>query len=398
MNPSQGHASGTLVRTTTGVKRVGDVQIGDYLYDARGRQTRCIDVAPPATGKLKEITYQKFDSSARSSFTCTPNHRLTLTTIGTRPSISRNSVTWFTRRDREHTMKEAGDLHLDILSDYFYQDLSLDSIDCDCGGLWMVHRRSKTEEQAQLALKILQSDLHHLVDPLIVSDGEEFSMTVEEYERLCCKKVKRKHLKLYRAPLAFDSSTVSTNPISTADSTTISASDPETPVWLQSYIDRLNSSRPSDLVGQPGWHGDEKRIACPPVGPENCSGWSRRLGLLGDKSGCIPSAYITADEDTRLAVIAGLIDSDGCSVNSHNSYRCQQNTDGHRNIVYDLKELASSCGISVTGVYSEMRTNALAAVPRPTPTYIIYLGKGSVKFQKHPTLQEDESGKDLYQS
>ncbi|KAK9335344.1 hypothetical protein V1521DRAFT_440077 [Lipomyces starkeyi] len=34
-------------------------------------------------------------------------------------------------------------------------------------------------------------------------------MTVQEYERVCNKEVKRGHLKLYRAPLAFDPSTVS---------------------------------------------------------------------------------------------------------------------------------------------------------------------------------------------
>ncbi|KAK9344390.1 hypothetical protein V1522DRAFT_182748 [Lipomyces starkeyi] len=85
MNPSQVLASGTLVRTTTGVKLVRDVHIGDYLYDAGNRPTLSIGVAPPATAKLKEFTYQEFDSRAKSSFTCTPEHRLTLITTGTRP-------------------------------------------------------------------------------------------------------------------------------------------------------------------------------------------------------------------------------------------------------------------------------------------------------------------------
>ncbi|KAK9359186.1 hypothetical protein V1504DRAFT_458922 [Lipomyces starkeyi] len=138
---------------------------------------------------------------------------------------------------------------------------SLDRIDCDCGGLRRVHRMFKTKEQAQLALKILQSDLHHLVDPIIVSDGEEFSMTVEESERLCTKEVKLRYLKLYRARFAFDPSTVSADqralPVDpyflglwlgdgTADNADMVAADfdRETPIWLQSYVDRLKSSRP----------------------------------------------------------------------------------------------------------------------------------------------------------
>ncbi|KAK9485272.1 hypothetical protein V1527DRAFT_452411 [Lipomyces starkeyi] len=40
---------------------------------------------------------------------------------------------------------------------------SLDSIDCDCGGL----------RKAQLAHSILLGDHHHLVDPLIVTDDED---------------------------------------------------------------------------------------------------------------------------------------------------------------------------------------------------------------------------------
>ncbi|KAK9344391.1 hypothetical protein V1522DRAFT_445025 [Lipomyces starkeyi] len=250
---------------------------------------------------------------------------------------------------------------------------SLDSVECDCGGLRKVCRRFKSTDQAQLALKILQSDLYHLVDPLIVSDGQV--MTVEEYERLCCKEVKRKHLKLYRAPLAFDPATISTGPRAlpvdpyflglwpgdgTAISAEIASADREIPVWLQSYVDRLNSSRKPGArelyltkVVLAGWQGDEKRVACPQVE----TGYAeypvldglRKLGLLRDKSGGINSTYMTADEDTRLAVIAGLIDSDGYYDTSNNTYRFTQSTEGHRKIVYDLKELALSCGISVLG-------------------------------------------------
>ncbi|KAK9331802.1 hypothetical protein V1520DRAFT_54947 [Lipomyces starkeyi] len=53
-------------------------------YDAGDRQTLCTGVAPPATGKLTEITYTEFDSN----FTWTPDHRLTLVTTDARPALS----------------------------------------------------------------------------------------------------------------------------------------------------------------------------------------------------------------------------------------------------------------------------------------------------------------------
>ncbi|KAK9260732.1 hypothetical protein V1519DRAFT_447740, partial [Lipomyces tetrasporus] len=525
-------------------------------------------------------TYTQFNSRKRSSFTCTPDHRLTLTTTGISPCISGKSIPWFTRCDRKLAVKEACDLNLDILCDYFYQDLvdgdnhpepaavhahidtvlkqkyypghkdeyserideylkvahasvldreaidaihagmdsylewmasmdiyleqlstrraeaedvdsadevldideptklngmcsviraltlprpanscvgdpiapgpeycfpetpfvewdmpssqsthsyisssqlpqpdddpqpddaprsssplsdsssmsldnaaadrfaairkSLESSNCDCGGLRKVHRRFKTEDLAQRALKILQSDHYHLIDPLMVRDDEEFSMTVEENERLCCEVVKHIHLKLHRAPLGFDPSTVSSCPLpldpfflglwigdGSADSTRItsSASDPETRVWLQSYVDRLNSCRPQDT---PQLHlaitrvhaaGTERgngivcnsdafyyRIACPQGG---WYAWNpvldglRKLGLLGNKTAGIPDAYMDADEDTRLAVVAGLIVSDGSYDKSHNQYRFQQNTEDHKKIVYDLQKLAKGNG------------------------------------------------------
>jgi glutamate synthase (NADPH/NADH) len=45
----------------------------------------------------------------------------------------------------------------------------------------------------------------------------------------------------------------------------------------------------------------------------------RDLGILNNKSKGIPLAYMQADKDTRLALIAGLIESDGTYVKSHNT-------------------------------------------------------------------------------
>ncbi|KAK9320406.1 hypothetical protein V1517DRAFT_340797 [Lipomyces orientalis] len=441
MNPSQGLASDTLVRTTRGDKRVGDIQVGDILYDPENRPSPVIGITPPATGNLKKITYTEFDSKEKTSFTCAPDHRLTLTTTGINPSIrsTRNAVVWFTRCDRKLLVKEACDLHRDKsspLSDSSSMELdnatadrfaavrkSLDSIDCDCGGLRKVQKGFNTQERAQRAFKNLQSDVHHLIDPLIVSDGEGFSVTVREHERLCSKAVKLDRLKVYRAPLAFDPSTVSADPEAlpldptflglwlgdgSSDRTRIvaAATDPETRVWLETYVDRLNSSRPQDApklrltkklnsaAGTKMTNGYVLNSDVFAYGISSGKGRSsnpvldglRQLGLLGNKKAGIPDAYMTADLDTRLAVIAGLIDSDGWYDKSQNRYKFKQMTDGHKKIVTDLMKLAISCGISVSDVRETMRTNPFRAEGPPAPEYIIYLTKGSEKFQKYLLL------------
>ena len=86
-------------------------------------------------------------------------------------------------------------------------------------------------------------------------------MTVEEYENLCSKEVKRTHLKLYRAPLRFEPSNATINAPVPIDPYYLglwlgdgakshagifsNASDRVVGLWLQSYVDRLNSTRPN---------------------------------------------------------------------------------------------------------------------------------------------------------
>ncbi|KAJ8097960.1 hypothetical protein POJ06DRAFT_25949 [Lipomyces tetrasporus] len=434
--PSQGLAPDTMVRTTTGVKPVGDIQIGDYLYDAANRPVPCIGVAQPVTGALKKITYTEFDSRAKSSFTFAPGFRLSLTASQTTPSLctTTNAVCWFTRCERTRTLQGDGNLHLDADSSSVELDdtsairfavirKSIDSFVCGCKGFRTVMPHFTTESQAQLALSLLRGDRHHVLDPLIVRDGDKFNLTLEEYGRLCNNDVKRRRIWLYRAPLSIDLSTASTGPQDLpldpyflglwlgdghADNTRISSVDPEIIAWLQSYVHRLNRSAEegapmlhlakslSHTAGTKMRNGYVRnhdcfayRIACS-EGKGRRQGCNpvleglRKLGLLNNKSGGIPSSYMTADEDTRLAVIAGLIDSDGMYSKRNNHYRIVQSTEGHKKIVYDLKELARGCGICVTGVHIEMRRSSL--VPERHPAYIICLGQGSQKFQKHLLL------------
>ncbi|KAK9361501.1 hypothetical protein V1504DRAFT_432841 [Lipomyces starkeyi] len=426
MNTSQGLASDTLVRTTTGVKRVGDIQVGDYLYDATNNPILCIGVEPPASGNLVEIKYLQFDSRERLSFLCTPNHRLALTTANTRPCATTNNVVqWFGRCDRKsienaahHSSTHSSDspsLELDEATAHRFASIrqSLHRLDCNCGGIKKVKRVFKTEAQARLAASTLLEHNYHLIDPAFVNDGEEFTMTIDEYKRLCCKTAIR-CFKLYRCPLAFDSSiaTTGTQPLpvdpyflglwlgdGSVGTTVITSSDPEIAVWLESYVERLSSSthklhltkhliRPAGSRIAEGYTRNIDsfgyRISCQHKwrGQYNpvLTGL-RELGILNDKTGGIPSSYMNADEDTRLRVIAGMIDTDGSYRKSRNYYTFVQMTGEHKKIVYDLKELASSCGISVSGVYIEMKTSIFTA--GKSPAYVCRLGKGSNKFQKH---------------
>lgn len=290
---------------------------------------------------------------------------------------------------------------------------------CRCGGIRRVCRRFANLEQATLVQNILKGDHHHIIDPYIVKDGDEFRFTVAQYEGLCSAQAKKNHLKLYRAPLVFTPHTGSAGVSVPLDpwflgfwlgdgsksGPIVSSSDLEVKVWLHSYVDHLNSTRPAgarplhvaqNLVAAEGdpMNGKEY-FANVDVYQYRISGdtkepgfqWNpvldglRSLGLLGDKSSGIPDCYMNADEPTRLAVIAGLIDSDGCYVKSHNTYRFSQMTLEHKKIVYDLRKLALSCGISVTSVDEDIVQGYHAMLPE-SPQWICYLGKGSIKFQE----------------
>ena len=296
---------------------------------------------------------------------------------------------------------------------------SLGRVNCSCGGARKVFRRFKNGTQAQLVHSLLSGDGYHLIDPCMVSDRDDFTMSVEQVEGLCSKEFRRKHLEMFRAPLVHTpraiapSSSVPLDPYylglwlgdGSSANTGIATSDREAKVWLNSYVERLNSSRSpgnrelvlretkialADTALRDGYLRNvdvyRYRIACPRQGDgvrfNPVRQGLRDLGILNNKAAGIPKVYMEADEDTRLAVIAGLIESDGVYVKSHNTYRFTQMTEDHRKIVYDLKDLALSCGISVTGVDSEW-VKGFGSDSTLHQRWIIYLGKGSAKFQHH---------------
>ncbi|KAK9369101.1 hypothetical protein V1509DRAFT_508763 [Lipomyces kononenkoae] len=347
-------------------------------------------------------------------------------TSNARPySCTNKSVYWFGRCDRKsiengvqgHSSKyfsDSSSLELEETTARRFASIckSLHRVNCNCGGIKLLRRFFTTEAQAQLAVSTLLGHNYHRIDPAFVNDGEEFTMTIDEYKRLCSKAAIR-CFKLYRCPLAFDSSmaTTGTEPLpvdpyflglwlgdGSVGRAEISSSDPEIAVWLESYVERVNRSghklhlskylnkEATRMANGAVTNGDNFKY-----GISFQAKWGeqynhvltglRELGILNDKTGGIPRSYMTADEDTRLAVVAGMIDSDGTYRKSHNDYRFVQTTKEHKKMVYDLKELSSSCGISATGVVVEMRTSPFTG--EKYEAYVCYLGKGSIKFQKH---------------
>jgi NAD(P)H-dependent glutamate synthase small subunit len=301
---------------------------------------------------------------------------------------------------------------------------------CACGGVRRVCRRFPNELQAQLAHSLLLTEHHHLIDPYVVRDGEVFRLTPDQWQGMCGKKHSQPFLELFRSPVSAGTQhgpadvNLPVDPYylglwlgdGSSANTVIHNSDLEIKVWLHSYVDRLNAARP------PGTRPLKitERIASPngnPVGTAQPgqtqyftnvdvfshaivsnseapgADWNpvldglRALNLLGNKSSGVPAVYLNASLESKLAVLAGLTDSNGCYVKSHNTYRLMQMTEGHKKIIEDAKSLALSCGISVTGVDEPTSTSRFvnkdgSVTPSPRQ-YIVYLGRGSQQFQHH---------------
>lgn len=296
---------------------------------------------------------------------------------------------------------------------------------CSCGGLRFMDKKLKNKDQVDLVYRILSGDHHHLIDPFIVRDGDTFELTVQQFENLCSERVRQKKiLKLYRSPHGVTPS----NPVVHTDLPVdpyflgfwlgdgfkdyahLASSDLEIKIYLHNYVDRLNAKRPAGArllklkehlmseagseIGDSGYSRSVNTYRFAITSPDGEPGyhWNpvydglKQLGLIGDKSGGIPDIYKSADEDSRLAVLAGLMESDGCLRPTEQRYALVQHNEDHSKIVYDTKEVAQSCGIVVNSVLTrtaqEFGTGKLGTATR----YEVFLGKGSEKFQHHLLL------------
>lgn len=284
-----------------------------------------------------------------------------------------------------------------------------------CKGIRKASARFKNDEQAQLAVKLLSGDHYRVIDPYVVREYDLFTMTLEEYQATCHYKEKpaNRRMRLYRAPLAYvpsnaPSTIVPIDPYwlgfylgdGNKYKAAVHSSDPEIKVYCQKYVDRLNREGAAGLTGlhlaeetateADSWgkvrDGKPFRanvttltltISLNKQGYENPIIRSLKdLGLWQDKSAGIPDCYMNADEDTRLAVLAGLIESDGTLSHLTNVYCFSQYTLEHEKIARDARELALSCGIQCTPV-----SNTRAATG--SPGWRFWMSKGTEKFQHH---------------
>lgn len=291
-----------------------------------------------------------------------------------------------------------------------------------CKGLRTVSIAFETSEQANLALELLSGDHYRIVDPCAVQDMEVFTMTLEEYQATCTAPMTQhmSKLRLYRSPLRFQpyQGPVSPVPIDpywlgfwlgdgNRTNTEITSTDREIEVYTQALVDRLNRdsippgkaplkvSKYERPIGITHVYKGETitstralnslRVMSTVTGGKTY--WNpvldglRELGLLGDKSGGIPDCYMNADENTRLAVLAGLIESDGWLYLGLNFYGFGQYTYEHKKIVEDARKLALSCGIQCTHIIErKQRKN------RDEPGWYFYMARGAEKFQPHLIL------------
>jgi len=250
-----------------------------------------------------------------------------------------------------------------------------------------------------------------------------FTMTLEEYQATCTAPMTQhmSKLRLYRSPLRFQpyQGPVSPVPIDpywfgfwlgddTKNNTEITSTDPEVEVYTQALVDRLNrdsippgkaplkvSKYKIDIGTKHVYKGEEIKSTIvahrlrvmSTVSSLGKTHWNpvhdglRELGLLGDKSGGIPDCYMNADENTRLAVLAGLIESDGWLSNGLNCYGFGQYTYEHKKLVEDARKLALSCGIQCNPIFERKDGK-----DRPEPGWFFYMGRGVEKFQPHLLL------------
>lgn len=466
-------ASETLVRTTSGLKQVKDVAIGDYLYGADDTPVLCIGANRPEIGNLKAVSYVDFDSNETVSFTCTPDHHLELVLADAAPVLENRTVSWFAHCGHESANRQLENLvsvfHGDLvdsqdsvtsqnvcdaidvaLDDHYHrggsdqysaqfdqwltllanEELRNDpefaraalhgavdklvaksgfsvtgvsvlarstdfavSSSCSCGAVRKISHEFATPEDAFVAHSLLQSERFAELDPAFVSTGYKFQASVEQLEKMCSSEA-REHLRMYRAPLKQSVRDVDTSlPVDpyfvglwlgngAPDGAAVQTSDREIVVWMALYVERLNASRPEGaepLKLTTTENSQTYRIAS--------NGWNpivdglRAVGLLGTKSQGVPEAYKAADQQSRLALIAGLLDSDGCYVKSHNAYRFTQSSESHRKIVFDVKEMAAACGIAVSAVDEFLEP----ATGSARETFVVYLG-GSSELQEHVLL------------
>jgi len=224
----------------------------------------------------------------------------------------------------------------------------------------------------------LETALNNLNDINIVNEGDIIEMTVENFLK-CNKRKQLSNLKGYRTskPIYNETSDLPIDPyylgLWLGDGTTnhpghITSSDSE----IEQYLHKFANNYPNMIVKKDLITYDENnsikstkdcfhyRIVQSEslrtqINPINAI--FKQLNLIGNKH--IPDIYMNSSENDRFKLLAGLIDSDGyLHIGTGIRYGFGQE-EKRSNLVYQVKELASTLGIQTQKVSKRTRKNRI---------------------------------------
>lgn len=190
-----------------------------------------------------------------------------------------------------------------------------------------------------------------------------------------------------------------------SNGTGFTSEDQELIDYWKKYTDAINCEivlRKKKLKeGDKGFVKDEINFR-----PDICFGIKSKLNIGNDKSHSnpfkyflnkynlienkhIPDEYLHNDEDVRLKLLAGLIDTDGWK--QKNSYYISQSTT-HKTLIYQLKYLASSLGFSTSINIQKTKWKAQNII-KTGEKYILKIS--SLNINKIPVILERKKCKNI---
>jgi hypothetical protein len=286
---------------------------------------------------------------------------------------------------------------------------------CPCKTMRTLSRKFEDADQAKLVARILNSDYYHLIDPCVVHPGDELLVTADQTQRACQPTTRLRRFKLLRGappptPVLYQHSDLPIDPYFLGfwltdgfkDSPAVASTDPEIKAYVFELVASLNSTRPPgtrplkvtatlmQAAGQVCREGLRPIIAT-----KDC--WSlaivsdqsvpsehwnpirtglQHFGLLGTKAAGIPDIYKHADENSKLALIAGMIDGDGWFDKHTRLYGMAQCGEEHLKMVHDYKDVLQSCGIPTSPVATYEKSNIMGDKVQSWTEYRTYFAFG----------------------
>lgn len=299
---------------------------------------------------------------------------------------------------------------------------------CNCGGTRTFQISCKSPAEAQhLYNAIIDPALAQTVDPNAVMVGETVCLSAKQFFDAPNTHVPNPgsgspasfpDLKMTRFPfeiLPVGSQDDDNLPVDawwlgfwtgdgTHNATSVTTADPEIRQRIHQLVDDINATRPAgkaplhvrEYLNQRGPHSVQDvwqvHISSTVAGASPAWWNPFRTGLqqldifANDKRNGIPEVYQRASEHARAALLAGLMDSDGCANQQQAGYKFVQ-IDSHLRIVEDTRRLASGLGLRIGRLHFSERDHSLRpGVLLPAWGFEMY-GPNLAKVQPYIVLQ-----------